>query len=186
MEGKIDLQRTRAGYIDALKGLAIILVLLGHRSFHTYITQLIYFFHMPLFFFLSGFLDKMQYSSVFEYAQKKAKRLLYPYLVFGVLIIVYHTAFDAVRGATVSGRLTKRVIALLYGNYIWENNSDYIGTLWFLVGLFFAGIFAYGMYRYARKNKLALLIGVMLMMCAGAACSYVNRKYGIRLPWCID
>lgn len=186
METKEDLQRQRMCYIDVLKGVAILLVLLGHRSFHTGITQLIYLFHMPLFFFLSGYLDKMQYDSFSAYAQKKAKRLLYPYLSFGVLIVIYNTAFDAIRGATVKGRLAKRMIALVYGNFIWENNSDYIGTLWFLAALFFASLFAYVLCRCMNRNPYLLVSGIVILICAGALCSYLNRQYGIRLPGCID
>lgn len=48
MDGKGN---SRLQYIDVLKGIAIILVLIGHRSVNEYVTVFIYMFHMPLFFF---------------------------------------------------------------------------------------------------------------------------------------
>ncbi len=57
MDGKGN---SRLQYIDVLKGIAIILVLIGHRSVNEYVTVFIYMFHMPLFFFISGYLDRMK------------------------------------------------------------------------------------------------------------------------------
>ena len=51
MDGKGN---SRLQYIDVLKGIAIILVLIGHRSVNEYVTVFIYMFHMPLFFFIDS------------------------------------------------------------------------------------------------------------------------------------
>lgn len=176
----------RMAYLDVLKGVAIILVLLGHRGFNSALVQVIYFFHMPLFFFISGYLDKMQTIPTHVTASKKAKRLLYPYIVFNVLIIAYNTLFDFIRGEAEIGKLIKRIIAFLYGNYIWENNIDYIGTLWFLVGLFFSVLIANLIYHFSNKSNIRLFICFVSLMLAGEICSYMNVKFDIRLPWCID
>lgn len=42
----------RIEYIDILKGIGIILVVLGHVTQDKQVFQLIYAFHMPLFFFV--------------------------------------------------------------------------------------------------------------------------------------
>ena len=48
--------KKRIGYIDMAKGLAIILVIIGHISFTPSMGKtILYLFHIPLFFFLSGF-----------------------------------------------------------------------------------------------------------------------------------
>lgn len=41
--------KKRLGYIDKLRGIAMLLVLIGHNN--TIITSYIYSFHMPLFFY---------------------------------------------------------------------------------------------------------------------------------------
>ena len=45
---------SRIGWIDTAKGIGLLCVILGHLSI-PYLDMWIYFFHMPLFFFLSGF-----------------------------------------------------------------------------------------------------------------------------------
>lgn len=82
----------RLTYIDSLKGIGIILVVAGHL-FSPYtdylddpINQMIYSFHMPLFFFLSGFVYGHSQKKSFKNAiVKKFVSLLLPYLCFSAL-----------------------------------------------------------------------------------------------------
>lgn len=48
------IKKERDKSIDIARGLAIILVVVGHSGINQYFWNLIYFFHMPLFFFISG------------------------------------------------------------------------------------------------------------------------------------
>lgn len=45
---------SRAEWIDVLKGIGIILVVIGHVNTKGFLVQWLYTFHMPLFFALSG------------------------------------------------------------------------------------------------------------------------------------
>lgn len=54
----------RNGVLDIARGLAIILVVIGHSGTYKYIRDSIYLFHMPLFFFISGILLKYDATSV--------------------------------------------------------------------------------------------------------------------------
>lgn len=120
--------------IDYLKGLAIILMILGHsiagrnlgmensgicKIFYDFI----YSFHMSLFFFASGFLYRY-YDNYFNYITKKVKRILMPYVIFCIAIILVRMMLP---GFTVEEASTKEMLLsiLLYG-----------GTLWFLYVLF--------------------------------------------------
>ncbi|MCK6584746.1 MAG: acyltransferase family protein, partial [Anaerolineales bacterium] len=52
---------TRIDYIDIAKGIGIILVVMGHNDFaliSPFTHKLIYSFHMPMFFFMSGMFFK--------------------------------------------------------------------------------------------------------------------------------
>ena len=177
---------SRLQYIDVLKGIAIILVLIGHRSVNEYVTVFIYMFHMPLFFFISGYLDRMNEIEMKTVLKKKAKRLLYPYVTFGILIILYNTCFEWMRGIRGVEKLGKRLIALLYGNYIWENNSDYIGTLWFLVALFCVSVLSNAAIMIAKENRKRLLVAEIILLICGAISTFLVGHSKIRLPWCLD
>lgn len=49
----------RVKWIDYLKGFAILLMVIGHyQGTPTFLNVWIYAFHMPLFFFLSGYLSE--------------------------------------------------------------------------------------------------------------------------------
>ena len=82
----------RCEWLDVAKGMAIILVVLGHSAqYYLYpetfmqapMWRIIYFFHMPFFFFLSGYASGFSNSNTLSAAsvKKKATRLLLPYFV---------------------------------------------------------------------------------------------------------
>lgn len=92
-------------YIDAIKGFAIFLVVMGHvlawqfdnftdivqqkESPQTmFLWRMIYSFHMPLFFFISGYLfSKSKFAEIDgpKYIWKKATTLIVPFITMGTL-----------------------------------------------------------------------------------------------------
>lgn len=70
-------------WVDFLKGLAIILVVIGHNA-NDDIKEFIYSFHMPLFFIMSGFLFSPK--PIKQYFRKSVKRLVIPYIAFMIVI----------------------------------------------------------------------------------------------------
>lgn len=88
--------------IERAKGLAIILVVIGHLisgdpppgdEWYVTFRNAIYEFHMPFFMYLSGFvffLANAQNALAFGYVPyvgRRARRLLVPFFVFGVLVV---------------------------------------------------------------------------------------------------
>ncbi|MDR3427054.1 MULTISPECIES: acyltransferase family protein [Silvimonas] len=93
---------TRWPDIERGKGLAIALVVFGHLlkydtlsepAWYEWLKHTIYYFHMPFFMYLSGFVfflvgsQQTWGSNLLQYASKRATRLLLPFVVFAVLII---------------------------------------------------------------------------------------------------
>ena len=63
----------RIEYLDIARGIGILLVVLGHNDFAAlspFFHQVIYSFHIPLFFFLSGYFINASIS-FFEYSRKR-------------------------------------------------------------------------------------------------------------------
>lgn len=90
--------------IDAARGIAILLVVIGHigalhskkpldNEWYFTLRWLIYDFHMPLFMALTGISFALSlphfstYTDVFSYARSKTTRLVVPYLFFGFLVL---------------------------------------------------------------------------------------------------
>ena len=109
-------ENKRETWIDLARGLAIILVVLGHviSSYHeaglykdstlyNFTTQFIYSFHMPLFMMVSGCLYSKSRHKNKNYEIKK--RLLsygVPYIVFTVLWILMKLVLSSVTNSSVS------------------------------------------------------------------------------------
>ena len=129
-----NVHKKRVEEIDILRGLAAILMVLGH-SFIQYpvdisnepwcvtIGHFIYTFHMELFFVLAGFVYHC--TSYAGFMKKKVKRLLIPYLFFGIATMLLH----AYGGAAING-----IVPLGVGI---RNLLLYGGGYWFLYTSFF-------------------------------------------------
>ena len=77
----------RIDYLDYSKGIAIILVVLGHIFNGGNIKTYIYSFHIPLFFIISGYLfNYSNINSFNEFISKKTKVYLIPYLNIALLL----------------------------------------------------------------------------------------------------
>lgn len=77
-------------WIDYAKSICIYLVLLGHAHASQPVTDFIYTFHMPLFFFLSGCLFSFEKHPNFkEFAIKRFKGLMIPYLWINLITYLF-------------------------------------------------------------------------------------------------
>lgn len=82
-------EKDRIWYIDEIKGIGILLVVLGHmgvsHEWCTFITT----FHIPLFFFIGGYLFNIDhYRSTGIFLIRKTKRIIVPYLLFSLISLL--------------------------------------------------------------------------------------------------
>lgn len=155
------MQKQRVSWIDVARGIGIFLVVYGHSlSAHSH-RYLIYSFHMPLFFFLSGL--------VFSYRPEHTKRavflknvrgLLYPYFLFAVLSFLL---WVATRHPSISEQVWQ-FLSIFYGN---GNNNllTFNNLLWFLPCLFITRIGFYALRSITgdRKYLMAVLFIISLL-----------------------
>ena len=94
------MKKNRILTYDFLRGVAIILMVVGHCilvypiNLHEILWcdllyQWIYTFHMPLLFFVSGCVYK--YGDFKSYISKKVNRILVPYIIFGIINKFLHS-----------------------------------------------------------------------------------------------
>lgn len=127
----------RLDEIDILKSIGIILMIMGHIGFGSVFDYYIHSFHMPMFYFISGFLYKRSKLSFKDFVKKKVKSLIIPYIVFAIfhLLIWYLLCI-----------ILNNPIDIEYTINIFSFNTDSLpisGALWFLTSLFFVDIFYY-------------------------------------------
>ena len=138
-------KKQRLDYIDAAKAIAIILVIIGHCYWVGAVPRLrniIYSFHMPLFFVVSGFFIKQ--LSIKEALTKYSKAYLWPYMVIGTLITVIDVIKTFTNHESWSSSLTIDLTRIVWGSNYESNvlfgNIPHIGASWFLLALFWAKI----------------------------------------------
>lgn len=80
--------------VDVCKGIGIMLMVLGHSGIPKYGHDFIYMFHMPLFFFLSGYCFNEKYiDDIGAFIIRKLKTLWKPYVQYGLLFLLLHNFF---------------------------------------------------------------------------------------------
>lgn len=78
MECKADVRNKE---IDCLRGILIVLVVIGHSESGR-MHDIVFLFHMPLFFILSGYLLERRKVVKCDYLKTKSFGLLIPYLIY--------------------------------------------------------------------------------------------------------
>lgn len=148
-------------WVDYAKGLGIILVVYGHISegvfnagmtinnnLYTAIDTIIYSFHMPLFFFLSGlfFTSSFQKRGFKNTIINKVDTIFYPFLIWSIL--------QGIIEATLSKYTNGHVTYTQVFSLLWEPRAQF----WFLYVLFFTFIIASILFLKTRSTKLMILV----------------------------
>lgn len=90
-----SLSRKRINWIDIAKGIAIVLMIIGHDvTFGGNVRNLIFSFHMPIFFLLTGYTIR-PYNQIYKATFKDFKNLIIPVLIVKFVqaiaeIIIHH------------------------------------------------------------------------------------------------
>lgn len=149
------MQESRIDYIDIFRSFGIILMVMGHVDYGNAFDFYIHAFHIPMFFWISGYLfshktkEEMSFHTLLN---KKAKSLLLPYAIFGiahyilyiVINILTHNSFD--------------ISPLIHLISINTDGLPICGALWFLTALFFTDIFFFLIDRYIVNRTLKTII----------------------------
>lgn len=168
----------RIHWIDITRGIAIILVIYGHLFSSDHQRYLIYAFHMPLFFFISGMVFKPTGSKPFlQILVKYAKQLLIPYYIFAVLTYLFalisQTATFSLNDAAY------QAFGILYGSGR-DGMLGYNVVLWFLPCLFITKLTFTTITRKVLRTKFILLF-LLASALLGAILAYVAPL--IKLPF---
>ena len=139
---------------DRLKALCIALMVIGHCEIAPGLHDFIYLFHIPLFFFVSGFFFKE--GNALAKIKLDVRRLLLPYAV-GVLLVALRYGIDAARTGDFSLLPHFGMSALFVGNLA-------VGAIWFLPALFFCRAF-FCLLSKAKYGKW-IACGIGLAVCS--------------------
>lgn len=170
----------RINWIDYSKFFGIFLVVLGHTSIPVMSINVIYSFHMPLFFFISGYLfDANKFESFFRFMRHRLKQLIIPYFFFNIITYLFWFFVGRKFGNDSTSEISP--LTPLMGIFYGTDTGNFLihcGSLWFLPCLFLVELIYYGL--RGINNRFLLLICVTLLAFYNAKSSHYL------LPWSID
>lgn len=178
----------RLHWIDTLKGIGIMLVVFAHHSLPIALDTYIFSFHMPLFFFISGFLfDFGKYAgSAANFVKGRFRSLIVPYFCFALITCLFYFLLDTGFQPGVTN-IDFFQNSALYGAYsiLYALGPlvSYNPPLWFLTCLFVTELIFYGLAKnyYEKPGKLVLGLTV-----AGVIGYLYSIYVPFRLLWNAD
>lgn len=167
--------KNRSGAIDALRIVGILAIIAGHTWDNHLVRVSLYSWHVPLFFFLTGYLWTPRRPVKIELA-KRARTLLIPYAVW---ILVVGALFEVwlyfKHQFTADGLL----------NLLWGGNhlGRPFSAFWFVTALFVAVILLRLMQYLPQWVPWVLaLFGLAVAYAAGPALANIPLSAGVALP----
>ena len=122
------METKRLSWLDSLRGFGIILITLGHLGCFELLERYLYSFHVPLFFFISGYLYRRGTKPLNDYIKKKTLTIFVPFVAWTLLstmvnvVLRYNMRPLVEKALTIDGQLT------------WNS------PLWFLLVLYFVEV----------------------------------------------
>lgn len=174
------LSSKRLEWLDAIKGIGILLIMACHAGLLPRISFLLTAGYISIFFVASGYTYKAK-DSFKEEISKRCKRLLFPYFFWVSLSLVMLYVLN------IKQNILSGIYGMLYSRYSlyfgMETPNDvlllpFTGNTppWFLTGLFVALMF---MYFLRRANTILIVIFCI-------ALSMIAVYIPVLLPWSID
>lgn len=165
--------KKRIDWIDMAKGYGMIAVIISHIC-QGPLTLWLYTFHMPLFFFLSGYVFSNK-DNFFGFLKKKARSLLLPYFSLGIPMVIFKVTANIYYNGSFN---IDNTLGLIRGYLIQKRQW----TLWYIACLFFLNILFYLITKFIKRKSV---IGIIVAISAVAGLCYYKAG-GLALPWNID
>lgn len=155
----------RIDWVDVAKGIGIVLMVHGHIHTHGFDLALISSFHMPLFFFLSGFVTPPgDGRPLTQLVLRLGRSLLIPYLIIGALGLIHQAISEWLTGVDFTRELGRNWSHLLLGM---RGAGVVNGAIWFLPCLFATHCLALACFRLGRRHPALPLLLSLAGLAAG-------------------
>lgn len=176
-EKEIRVNGDRDDSIDVVKGILIVVMLIGHYGVDEKLRDIIYSFHMAAFVFLSGYFYKKRDNTV-KAIIHTAKSFLIPYVVFCILDFILKT--ETWNMKTIVAKFLKYVFGISFSNKF-LNSIASIGPVYFILLLFCVRVIYILIDNFVRKesHKVVAVVAVSFL-------GTLLGKCGLWLPWSLD
>ena len=134
------LSNKRNDTYDIVKGIAIILMVIGHSGCPHYLKNYIYLFHMPIFYFVSGYFFNEKYlNNKLDFIKRKLNQLYRPFVVYGLIFLFLSPLLykaNIIDNVYSAQEIKERTITII----IFRSVEKLAVSFWFLRSLFTVSI----------------------------------------------
>jgi fucose 4-O-acetylase-like acetyltransferase len=156
--------------LDIAKGICILLMVAGHSGCPGYLGRFIYMFHMPCFFFVSGWLLSDAYlDDLRKGLWRKLKGAYWPFVKWELLFLTFHNAFAVMgvyRDSYGASEFASKALRIL----TFTGGEQLLGGYWFLISLCWASVgsllMLYALRRWGKLSTatVAAVIALVLLV----------------------
>ena len=176
-------KKTQNNVVTLSKALAMILVVIGHAGVMTEFNNFVVFFHVPIFFFLSGYCFKEKYlSQPGEFIKRRILGLWKPFVIVSVVFVLLHNVLckiglydtNTIPVYTYTDIVKKIFLAI----FVMSNTESLVGAIWFLRSLLVGAILGYALFKLFKTGLRALIISFILLVLSSVLFVYFpNLKW---------
>lgn len=120
---RLKAERSRLDWIDLIKGVGAMLVILAHEPIQNkWYSLILCFIMIPIFFFASGYVTKFDYANTGEFLYKRVFKLLVIYCVYGLLMpftSVSEIKKHIQNPISIVETIKESVVSIIYGKVLW-------------------------------------------------------------------
>lgn len=174
----------RISWVDNLKWLGIILIVLWHCFFPEWsnIVKYVFSFHVALFFFISWYLfNSEKHTDFLKFIKTKFLRLIIPFFFFNLITFWYYKSMQIFFWKEYFIDFDSFFKWIFYADYL-PNHKEFILAnvpTWFLVSLFMVSIYYFFINKFIKNKYYRVLFLLFLSILV-----FIESKYIVfRLPW---
>lgn len=172
----------REVWIDIVKIIASLFVLLNHLEVKIpVVSQFGGMFYVPVFFVAAGYTMRPYDAPYRDFVKKKAKRLLIPYFLYSLFLLLVFTVKDGFSLQSLAGIFYARNCIYPLGtmeNPVLMNITN--SPMWFLPALFLSEL-AFELLRKSEEKVFGIR-----MICCTVIGLFVIRLCPVLLPWSLE
>lgn len=176
------MKQQRNSTLDIAKAICICLMVIGHSGCPEYLNRFIYIFHMPCFFFISGYLLKDKYITDLKKGMlNKIKGSYYPFVKWSLIFLVFHNLLSALHIYDSSYTLHEYLIKIVR-IFTMTGSEQLLGGYWFLISLCWASLFTLLYLNMLNRISKITLIGISTGIVGALLIAFFEQKVPINIP----
>lgn len=176
-------KENRILYIDLARGLTMLTILWGHVMLTGAVNLVVYAFHIPVFFFLSGMVFKKEkYPTFGSFVKRRVRTLLIPYVIYSGITWVWWLLDCLSKGYSLAGcwhPFMQTFLAQGSAGYLLHNPA-----LWFVTCLFVVEVLYYFLCKLPNWGNL---LASAFFAAIGWLMMQPNEFFDFKtLPWNVE